>query len=191
MKKLLLFSFIYFCAPANAQMCIKGDATIGSAMTFGNLKSYGISAGYEPKFFFNDNISVGLRLEGDVLFGGKILGESDDIKVQMSSRAAYLVKGEYYFGGGDTKPYIGLMAGYYTQANIGAGGNGSASIGASQNLGFAPELGISFGSFRISGMYHYVLGSELVTISSGDAVRIPHSYFVVTLGFKTFQYDLD
>ena len=189
MRKALFITLLLIGSNANAQMFLRGDATIGSAFTIGNLKSYGISTGYEPKLFFNENISVGLRAEGAVMFGGKIAGESEDIKVQMSSRAAYLLKGEYYIGGGDTKPFVGLMAGYYTQANIGAGGNGSASIGASRNFGFAPEIGVTFGNFRISGMYHIVGGSEIVTLSSGEEKRIPHSYFVVTLGFKTFQLD--
>lgn len=172
-------------------MFVRGDGSVGAAFTTGALKSYGISAGFEPKLFFNENISVGLRMEGDVLFGGKISSEAEELKVGMSSRAAILLKGEYYFGQGKTKPFVGLMGGYYTQANIGAGGNGTASIGASRNPGFAPELGVTFGNFRVSGMYHIVRGGEIVEIAVGQTERVPHSYFVVTLGFKGFQFDLE
>ena len=192
MKKLILFTIVLASSAAvQAQdSFIRVDASIGSAFTTGTLKSYGISAAAEPKFFFNENISLGLRFEGDVLFGGKIGTESSDVTVQMSSRTASLLKGEYYLGGGNTKPFFGLMAGYYTQANIGASGNGNASIGASRNFGFAPELGVTFGNFRISGMYHIVAGNEIVAINIGETATISHSYFVVTLGFKTFQLDL-
>jgi hypothetical protein len=191
MKKVLLFSFTLISALAFSQdRFIKTDVSIGSAFTTGKLKSYGISAGVEPKFFFNPHVSLGLRFEGDVLFGGKISGASSDVDVQMSSRAATLLKGEYYLGEGDTRLFVGLMAGMYTQANIGAGSSGSASVGASRNFGFAPELGVTFGNFRLSGMYHIVAGNELVSINVGETATISHSYFVVTLGFKAFQIDL-
>ena len=187
MKRLLLMGLI--CA-ANAGMAqdyfFRADATIGSAMTFQKMSTYGISAGVEPKFFFNENISVGLRLEGNVLFGGKISGEADEISVGMSSRTAYLLKGEYYLGSGNVKPFFGLMGGYYTQANIGAGGNGNATVSASRNFGGAPEIGITFGNFRISALYHFVGGQDIVSIGVGEQINVPHNYCVIQLGFRTY-----
>ncbi len=192
MKKItLLFTVLLSISYANAQdRFIRSDATIGSAFTTGTVSSYGISAGVEPKFFFNENVSLGLRFEGAVLFGGKIPFESSDVSVQMSSRAATLLKGEYYLGSGNTKPFLGLMTGYYVTANSGGGTSGASASGA-RNFGFAPELGITFGNFRISGMYHVVGGNYLVSVSSGETKKISNSYFVVTLGFKAFQIDLD
>lgn len=185
----LLFTLLSGICFSQEGMFFRSDVCIGGAFTTGKLKSYGISAAVEPKFFFNPQVSVGLRLEGDVLFGGKISGSSSTVNVQMSSRTAALLKGEYYLGQGSTRLFFGLMAGYYTQANIGANSDGSASIGASRNFGFAPEVGVTFGNFRISGMYHLVSGSEIVTVNVGETATIPHSYCVVTLGFKAFQID--
>lgn len=194
MKKVLLLSLTLISGICFSQedRFFRSDACIGGAFTTGKLKSYGVSAAAEPKFFFNPKVSVGFRFEGDVLFGGKISSTSSAssaVNVQMSSRTAALLKGEYYLGQKKTRLFFGLMAGYYTQANIGAGSSGSASIGASRNPGFAPEVGVTFGNFRISGMYHFVSGSEIVTVNVGETATIPHSYCVVTLGFKAFQID--
>ena len=160
------------------------DVGIGSAMTFSKIRTFGISASTEPKFFFNEQFGVGMRLEGDVLFGGKIMGESEDISVGMSSRVAILGKGEYYIGTNNTRPFFGFMAGYYTQANMSAGGTGTASVAASRGFGMAPEIGITFGNFRISGMYHFVPGQDIVAINAGETVNVSRSYAVIQLGFR-------
>lgn len=198
MKRLLLLIVAFGCiASLHAQdRFFRMDASIGGAFTTGKLKSYGLSAGLEPKFFFNENVSVGLRFEGDVLFGGSIDATGDDVTIGVSSRAANGLKGEYYFGSGNTKPFVGLMAGYYTQANIGTAvkdDNASVTASAVRTFGIGPELGITFGNFRISGIYHFVPGHDVVTINSSvggvEQVNVSRSYFVVTLGFRTFQID--
>ena len=197
MKSLLLICAL--CATSfsfSQDSFFRVDGGIGAAFTAGNFSAYGISASSEPKFFFNENISVGLRLEGDVLFGGKIDGDHGDVNIKMSTRAAYLAKGEYYFGKGNTKPFVGLMAGMYTQANVGVSVSGSSagtSISAVRTFGFAPQVGFAFGNFRISGMYHVVPGKELVNITTStggiEAVSVGHNYWVVQMGFRIFGYN--
>lgn len=197
MKKLLLIVVaITTFSITHAQGFFRADGSIGSALTLGKLKSYGISAGVEPKYFFNDNISVGLRFEGDVLFGGSIDAQGEDVTVGLSSRAANGLKGEYYLGDGNTKPFVGLMLGYYTQANIGTavkGENSNVTASAVRAFGVGPELGVTFGNFRISGIYHYVPGKDLVTINTAvggvEQVEVSRSYLVITLGFKMFQLE--
>lgn len=196
MKNLLLIASFFVSALSFGQGYFRSDGSLGAALTIGNLKSYGISAGVEPKWFFNDNVSLGLRMEGDVLFGGSISGDGEDVTVGLSSRAAYGIKGEYYLGDGNTKPFIGLMAGYYTQANIGnnvKGDNVSVSASAVRSLGIGPELGITFGNFRISGIYHFVPGKDLVSINTSvggaEQVSVSRNYLVVQLGFRLFGID--
>ena len=194
MKHLLLT--IVLCSSGFAfsqDYFFRSDAGIGGAFTTGNLKSYGISASGEPKFFFNENISVGLRLEGDVLFGGSINGNSGDVTIGLSSRAAFCGKGEYYFGGGNTKPFVGLSAGMYTQANIGSNvkdNNASVTASAVRAFGIGPEIGVTFGNFRISGIYNFVPGRDIVTIQTStggtENVEVSRSYFVIQLGFRAF-----
>jgi hypothetical protein len=193
MKNRILFCLVMITVgyAANAQdRSIKMDVSIGSAMTLGEVKAYGISAAVEPKFFFNKRIAAGLRLEGDVLFGGKIEAEAQNVDVQMTSRAAQLLKGEYYFTGGKTRPFIGVMGGRYTQANIGSSSEGSATIKAGVYYGFAPELGVTFNNFRMSAMYHFIPGTDLVTVSTGTPIEVERNYFVFTMGFKAFQFNL-
>lgn len=197
MKRLLLLAvFTATCLYGQSQGYFKMDASIGGALTTGKLKSYGISAGIEPKYFFNENVAVGLRFEGDALFGGSIDAAGDDVTVGISSRGANGLKGEYYLGSGNTKPFAGLMLGYYTQANIGTavkGDNANVTASAVRAFGVGPELGVTFGNFRISGIYHYVPGKDLVTINTSvggtEQVEVSRNYFVITLGFKVFQVD--
>ena len=167
----------------------KTDAGIGAAMTFGNLRSYGISVSTEPKVFITPQISAGIRLEGDVLFGGSVQSSSS-FSVGMSSRTATLLKGEYYLSEEENRLFVGLMAGRYAQANIGSGSGGGASITAGRYFGFAPEVGVTFNdNFRISAMYHVVPGSDLVSVSSGETVSVSRNYFVIQLGFQAFRFD--
>lgn len=194
MKSLLLICAL--CATSfsfSQDSFFRVDGGLGSAFTSGKFSAVGISASTEPKFFFNENISVGLRFEGDVLFGGKIDGDAGEVNIRMSSRAAYLVKGEYYFGQANTKPFVGLMMGYYSQANVGtnvSGGGTGVAVSAVKTFGFAPQVGFAFGNFRLSGMYHFVPGKELVNITTStggiEAIEIGHNYWVVQLGFRIF-----
>ena len=192
MKKLLLLFLIGISTTVLSQdSFIKMDGTIGGASTIGNLKSYGISAGVEPKFFFNSQLSLGLRLEGAALFGGKIDDDTENFQVGMSSRAAQLIKLEYYLTDTDNRLFFGAMFGRYTQANIGAASSGSASIGAAISYGFAPEVGITFNDFRISAIYHLVTGTDLISVdvNVGNAVKVSRNYFVIHMGWKIFQLD--
>ena len=190
-KTLLMIALVAIGFAANAQeRFFKADAGIGGAFTLGEISSYGISASIEPKFFFNSQISAGLRLEGDALFGGKIDAESFQVEVNTSSRAAILAKGEYYFSDKRNRPFVGLMAGRYTQANIGTSSSGSASVAAVSQFGFAPEIGYTFNNFRISGIYHFVPGTDLVSVSVGDPIEVSRNYIVIQLGFKVFSANL-
>lgn len=194
MKHLLLVLTLFTASASFSQdYFFRSDAAIGGGFTLGKLKAYGISASVEPKFFFNPNISVGLRAEGDVLFGGSIDGNEGNVTLGVSSRAAYGLKGEYYFGDGNTKPFVGLMLGRYTQANIGTAvkdDNASVSASAVRAFGLGPEIGITFGNFRISGMYNFVPGKDLVTINTSvggiETVEVGRSYVVIQLGFRAF-----
>ncbi len=169
---------------------IKIDGGIGGAFSFGDLNAGGISVSLEPKFFFNSRIAAGIRLEGDVLFGGSVDGATS-VDVGTSSRTAMVVKGEYYFSDNATRLFAGLMAGRYTQANAGGSSTGATSIEATDGFGFAPEFGVTFNNFRVSGIYHIIPGGgELASVQVGDANSISRNYVVLTLGFKIARFGL-
>ena len=195
MKKLLLLGALCVSSLSFSQSesFFRTDGGLGGAFTAGNFKAYGIAVSTEPKFFFNDNISVGVHLEGDVLFGGRVLGSEDEVSVGLSTRVAYLAKGEYYFGQGNTKPFVGLMAGMYTQANIGTATNDNGAgvtMSAVRTFGFAPQVGFAFGNFRLSGIYHFVPQKTLVEMNTSvggvESIEVSNSYFVIQMGFRVF-----
>jgi hypothetical protein len=187
MKKALFVLAMVIPLASNAQVYFKLDAGLGGALTFGDLKSYGIMAHTEPKVFILPSLSAGLRIEGDALFGGSISDPETDLNVGVSTRAAILLKGEYYVSDNRTRPFVGFGLGTYTIANTSASGTGSASIQAGNHFGVAPEIGLTFGNFRLSAMYHIVTGSNLVEMSAGAPKEIGMNYLVIGMGFKIFS----
>jgi hypothetical protein len=188
MRKALFVLLLVIPLASNAQIFFKMDGGLGGAFTFGDLKSYGIMAHVEPKVFILPSLSAGLRFEGDALFGGSIPdAEATDLEVGVSSRAAVLLKGEYYFTDNKTRPFVGFGLGMYTIANTSGSGTGGASIAAGNHFGVAPEIGVTFGNFRLSAMYHILTGDNLVEVSAGSPSEISMSYLVIQLGFKIFS----
>jgi len=162
------------------------DAGLGAALSFGELKSYGIAAFTEPKVTIGPNITAGIRFEGDALFGGTITDVAEDLEVGLSTRASISLRGEYFIGTSKTRPFVGLGVGRYTIASTSTSGTGAASIQASNNMGVAPELGIAFGNFKLSAMYHFIGGNTLVEIDAGSPVEISNSYLGIMMSFRVF-----
>ena len=162
------------------------DAGLGAALSFGDMSAYGMAAFTEPKVTIGPNITAGIRFEGDVLFGGRIDESSEAFDVGMSTRAAILLRGEYFLGIKHARPFVGLGVGRYTLANTSASATGSASIVAGNNFGVAPEVGIAFGHFKLSAMYHIVGGSALVDIEAGSPREISNNYMGILMSFRVF-----
>jgi hypothetical protein len=120
------------------------------------------------------------------LFGGNIDDEAENINIGLSTRAAVLLRGEYFVGSGKVRPFVGLGVGRYTIANTSASGTGSASIEAGNYIGAAPELGIALGHFKLSAMYHIVGGNTLVELSVGDPKEISNHYLGILMSFRIF-----
>jgi outer membrane protein W len=190
MKKIMLLMLVAIAFNAQAQMRIQFDMGLGAALSLEDFKAGGISANVEPKFFINNNISAGLRLEGDVLFGGSISTDGSEVSVGLSSRAAQCLKGEYYVTDLFARPYVGFGLGRFTQANLGANSSGEATISASSSFGVAPEVGLALGSFRLSAIYNVGTGSNLVEISVGDFEEISRNYLVLQMSWKLFRIGL-
>lgn len=187
MKKLWIILLIAMPTILSAQdIGFRLDAGLGGAFTFSEMKSYGIAAFTEPKVTIGPNITAGIRFEGDVLFGGKIAEEAENLEVGMSTRAAILLRGEYFIGQSKARPFVGLGFGRYTLANTSASGTGSASIVAGNNFGVAPELGFAFGNFKLSAMYHIVGGSTLLSMEVGDPQEISNNYLGILMSFRIF-----
>ncbi len=189
MKKTMLFILAALAFNLQAQR-IQFDMGLGAALSLEDFKAGGISANVEPKLFINDNIAAGLRLEGNVLFGGSVSADGNDISVGLSSRAAQTLKGEYYVSDRRARPYVGFGLGRFTQANLGANSAGEATISASSSFGVAPEVGLALGSFRLSAIYNVVTGSNLVEINVGDFEEISRNYLILQMSWKLFKIGL-
>ena len=195
MKKLLLIALLGCSTFGFSQdMFFRVDGGLGYSTTFGNYRSHGINVSTEPKLWINENIAVGLRLESNVMFGGKIkTSEPTDVNVGIGVRTGFLAKGEYHFGAGNTKPYVGLMGGYYRNASVSIGTGGIGAI-VFQGWGGAPEVGVEFGGkFRMSAMYHFIGGKDDVSVTlstgMGEIVSLNRHYFVFSLGFRIWGTD--
>jgi hypothetical protein len=187
MRKLLILVFILMPAALMAQgIGFRMDAGLGAALSFGEMKAYGMAAFTEPKVTIGPNITAGIRFEGDVLFGGRLDDQAETFDVGMSTRAAILLRGEYFLGMKNTRPFVGLGLGRYTLANTSASATGAASIVAGNNFGVAPEIGFAFGHFKLSAMYHFVGGATLVDIEAGAPREISNNYLGLLMSFRIF-----
>ena len=184
-KSFLLLSMLCVSAITFAQVSFKMDGGIHGGFSFGDVKMYGIGASLEPKVFLTPKISAGARFEGTALFGGNIDASGESVSASASSVGAFLVKGEFYTNDEGTRPFFGLGLGYYTIGSNSAGTSG-ASISAGSHFGLAPQIGVTFKNFRLSGIYHVITGKDLLTVSAGDFKEISRNYLVVELGFKIF-----
>lgn len=184
-KSFLLLSMLFVSTITFSQVSFKTDGGIHGGFSFGDVKMYGIGASLEPKVFITPKISAGARFEGTALFGGNIDASGEDVSASVSSTAAFLAKGEYYTSDEGTRPFFGFGLGYYTVGSNSAS-TGGASISAGNHFGLAPQIGVTFNNFRLSGIYHIVTGKDLLTISAGDYKEISRNYLIIELGFKIF-----
>lgn len=187
MKKYWIALFVMFPAALFGQeLGFRLDAGLGAALSFGGMRSAGMAAFTEPKMTIGPNITAGIRFEGDLLLGGRIDYQQEDFDVGMSTRAAILLRGEYFIGQNQNRPFVGFGVGRYTVASTSASGTGAASVVAGHNIGVAPEIGVAFGHFKLSAMYHILGGSTLVNIATGNPLEISNNYLGILMSFRIF-----
>lgn len=132
----------------------------------------GFGALLEAKFMAHDNVAVGLRFEGQAMFGGSV-GNDGSVQIDLGAVAAMLAKGEYYVGKGSVRPFVGLSLGVYDIASqsISAGPN-TAGVDqkAGRYFGIAPQVGLDLGRLRLAATFNAMLGADIeVTQMVGNA----------------------
>lgn len=130
----------------------RGGVSFGFAP--GAPNAYGIGGVAEPSFAIFDQLRVGLRIEGLALMGLDIGGQS--VFASLRVLATGLGKVEYDFTSGDVRPFIGAGAGAYTVVILSGGTSGAAAL-AGTGFGVMPQLGITFGGFRVAAQYHAII----------------------------------
>jgi len=163
MKKVVWISLAMLCIVfiSKAQ-----DKKISIGLGFGGasvsaeqngVQGSGVGINYYLNGMYNvtSNISAGLEYNSSgavVVFDG---GNSDGLKV--TGVTGILAKGKYTFGDGGVKPFGGLALGMYTLTPPEVTLNGVVQPTGDKktNIGFAPEVGVQFGSFQIAASYHF------------------------------------
>ncbi len=153
---------------ANAPAEEKGDTEIRLNLRTGlqldispgELTFYGFGAVVEPTVSINDQLGLGLRIDGIALFGVNL---GDDVAAGVRALAAIAPKVEYRFWRGPVQLFAGLSGGYYTVAIAGASVSGDredvgAIAGGGRVFGLAPQVGLELGSFRIAPAAHLLFG---------------------------------
>ena len=184
MKKTLLFIISLFAittavqAQSTMYKPVKVDVALGYG--FGNAK--GIVFAIEPKYNIQDQIAVGLRMEGAIL--GNIEAETDasgtntDATIDLSAISSYLLTGEYYFSNSSFRPLAGLGFGAYSMGSIQAGtsddGVEEGKINVGTKFGVAPRVGFEVGHFRMALEYNLI---------TGQPKDFNRNYFATKVGF--------
>jgi outer membrane protein X len=150
----------------------------------------GFGAVVEPKFNLHDNIAVGLRIEGAVMFGGDF-GQDGDVKVDMGAVAVALAKGEYLLGQGGVRPFVGFGVGMYdiVSQSVEAG---PMTTGVDQKagryFGISPQLGVDLGRLRLAATYNTILGADIEVRQMVGGVEqtssFSQNYFTFELSFR-------
>ena len=138
----------------------------------------GFGALAELKFMVHDNIAVGARAEGEVMFGGNI-GAEGDVQMDIAAVSAGFAKAEYYLGTGSVRPMVGFGLGVF---NIGSqsisAGQMTAGVDqkAGRYFGVAPQIGIDLGRVRFAATYNAILGASIEVRQTVGTVEQTESF---------------
>ncbi len=198
MKQHVVVAVVVACALASARDAgaqaksyqpVRVDVGIAGAYTPSYGRS-GFGAVVEPKLNITDQISVGLRFDGVVTFGGT-LGSNGDTSISVGAAAATLLDGEYFLTTSSVRPFVGLGLGMYAivSQSVEAGSNTSVSQAAGRYFGIAPSIGIDLGRLRLAATYNLILGADIevrqnVGTPSEELTTYGQSYILFELSFR-------
>jgi hypothetical protein len=153
-----IFMLVALSATAQEYKPFKVNVSIGYAKPFNAGVSGGFLAAVEPKYGLSDHFDLGLRLElASVARGIQYNGNTTtgDVGAYLS----YLVTGNYLFGAGSVRPFLGAGVGLYT---IGAGGTVVISSNGQPNQNIQLVSDTKFGGMIRAGIKagHFVASVE-------------------------------
>lgn len=145
----------------------------------------GILVYIEPMYRLKDNIAVGLRLESAAFLGQPISGTS--YTTSAFGIGSYTASGQYYFGSGTFRPFVGAGLGLYSLAAVSSdiGGSNAQLTAAASVFGFYPRIGFDLGHFNLLIDYN-LIPEQTTTVTSGGfgttTTTSNYSYIGVKLG---------
>ena len=181
-KQLLTLVLVLFASvlSVQAQEYKKVKVGLGFGYAAPNDGGGGAAIYLEPAYRVNDQIAVGLRMEGAII--GKVVGESE---ADVSFNGSYTVNGQYYLSDAKFRPFVGLGMGIYSLGNVEV--SNSAVLAFGSEFGFYPRFGFDLGHLNFIFDYNLVSASEGISIDDlGNTtnVDIKNGYFAVKLGFS-------
>lgn len=186
-------------AQAPSYQPIRVDLTFYAAYAAADATSWGGGLAIEPKYNVTDHLSAGFRLDaaGFVTQDVKVSSGSTSTNVSQGARAvaAFLVKADYYLTDSTVRPFLGIGAGLYRigagSQSVSASGSGATVVQTASSFrgfGFAPQLGLNLGGFRLAATYHVLTGGDMVvaTQAVGTSVptetKLPKNFFAFEIG---------
>ena len=126
----------------------------------------------EPKYALNDNLTLGLRMEGAATVQGTVVnGEMNQGDVKVSS--SYLATADYFFSTNRFRPFAGAGAGIFSNASANLDAQTSKDVQKGSRFGFAPRAGFEIGHFRTAVEYNV----------AGKTGTANHNYIGIKIGF--------
>jgi len=158
--------------------------------------SEGVDAGgfggvFEPKFLLHDNIAIGLRIEGIIMFGASLDGPGGSSSYRSGSASATLVKAEYLLGTWDIRPFASLGIGIYSfggqEVEFLEPGGARVRQNLGRHIGIAPQIGIELARLRLAVTYNTILGAGIeVEQTVGDPSsfrKFSQNYYSIEFSF--------
>ncbi len=181
--------FVGIETSASAQAEHYDPIRVDTGLTGTYVPSYG-RAGFgaivEPKFMLHDHIAVGLRVEAALMFGGSF-ADTGETQISMGAVGALTAKGEYLFGDGGVRPFVGLGLGVFDIASQSiSAGSATASIDqrAGEYFGVSPQIGVDLGRLRLAATYNAIVGANVEVHQSVGGTMQTASYSQSYLTFE-------
>jgi len=191
-KKLLFFWMLLALTSVQAQNFKPFKLGVGVGYTQPAEGGGGVLISLEPAYRINDAIAVGLKIESAAM--AKTIGYVD---AEIAAIGSYSINGQYYFGQGSFRPYVGLGLGLYSMGNVSVSevaSSGDAEVSVGDKFGFYPRIGFDFGHFNFNIDYNIVPKSSIESISFDDLsnglqtekIDVKNSYIGFRIGFFLF-----
>ena len=126
----------------------------------------GVLVYLEPMYRLQDKIAVGLRMESAAFLGQPISGTP--YTTSAFGIGSYTASGQYYFGNGTFRPFVGAGLGIYQLAAVSSdlGGSNVNLSAAASVFGFYPRIGFDLGHFNVLIDYN-LIPEQTTDVSSG------------------------
>lgn len=169
------FSVSNLKAQSTNYKSFKVDVAFGYAIPSGSGSTSGVLFAVEPKYAINNDITVGLRMEG-ALTANAIESNGFSLAGKINVTSSYLLTADYFFNETGFRPFAGVGAGLYSLAGVefdDSSLNSSLGVNGSTKFGFAPRVGFETGHFRTGIEYNF----------AGKSAGVNYNYLAVKVGF--------